>query len=102
MVAPQQIKKFTCTAEIIMALSGIKSYVSFTKTSRSVLKKIALLHARRRTPAPLLPKPPSPKGGEEAAGVGSEAGGRVADDRRLGCVQEREVLGKQKRDKEVV
>ena len=51
-------------AGIIGALSGTKSYASFTRASRSVLKRIAPLHARR-TLAPLPPKPSPLKAGDQ-------------------------------------
>ena len=41
--------------------SGIKSYSSFMKGSRSTLGKIAPLLAHRKTPPPLPPKLPLPK-----------------------------------------
>ena len=43
------------------APSGIGSYLSFVKDSRTVLRKIAPAHARRKTPPLLLPTPPPPK-----------------------------------------
>lgn len=39
----------------------IWSYSSFTKASRSVLKKIATLCAHSMAPPPLPPKPPLPR-----------------------------------------
>jgi hypothetical protein len=40
---------------------SVKSYSSFAKASRSVLKRIASLHAHRKTPPPLPPNPPPSK-----------------------------------------
>ena len=84
--------------------SGIKSYSSFMKGSRSVLRKIAPLHARRKTPPPLPPKPPPPKKTkkqleleekwEEELEETIEGWGALSS-------QEREVLRKQKRDMEM-
>jgi hypothetical protein len=60
-------EKHTSMAEIIMRGNSaadtppIKYYSSFTKASRSVLKKIAPFYARRKTPPPLPPKPPPSK-----------------------------------------
>ena len=84
--------------------SGIKSYSSFTKASRSTLRKIAPLHARRKTPPPLPPKPPPPKKTkkqleleekwEEELEETIEGWGALSS-------QERELLRKQKRDMEM-
>lgn len=84
--------------------SAIKSYSSFMKGSRSVLRKIAPLHARRKTPPPLPPKPPPPKKTkkqleleerwEEELEETIEGWGALSS-------QERELLRKQKRDMEM-
>ena len=61
-------EKPTSMAEIIRrencaaGTPSIKSYSSFAKASRSVLKRIAQLRTRRETLRPLPPKPPPPRG----------------------------------------
>jgi len=84
--------------------SGIKSYSSFTKGSRSVLKKIAPLHARRKTPPPLPPKPPPPKKTKKQLEL-EEKWEEDLEETIEGWAalssQEREVLRKQKRDMEM-
>ena len=84
--------------------SGVKSHSSLMKGSRSVLRKIAPLHARRKTPPPLPPKPPPPKKTkkqleleekwEEELEETIEGWGALSS-------QERELLRKQKRDMEM-
>ena len=84
--------------------SGIKSYSSFTKASRSALKKIAPLHARRKTPPPLPPKPPAPKKTKKQLEL-EEKWEEELEETIEGwaalSTQEREVLRKQKRDMEM-
>ena len=84
--------------------TGIKPHSSLMKGSRSALKRIAPLHARRKTPPPLPPKPPPPKKTkkqldleerwEEELEETIEGWGALSS-------QEREVLRKQKRDMEM-
>ena len=84
--------------------SGIKSHSSFMKGSRSVLKRIAPLHARRKTPPPLPPKPPPPKKTKKQLEL-EEKWEEELEETIEGWValssQEREVLRKQKRDMEM-
>jgi len=83
--------------------SSIKSYSSFMKGSRSVLKKIAPLHARRKTPPPLPPKPPPPKKTKKQLEL-EEKWEEELEETIEGWAlssQEREVLRKQKRDMEM-
>ena len=103
-------EKPTSMAEIIRrANSGagtasVKSYSSFTKVSRSVLKKIVPLHARRKTPPQLPPKPPPPKKTKKQLEL-EEKWEEELEETIEGWValssQEREVLRKQKRDMEM-
>ena len=82
----------------------IRPHSSLMKGSRSALKKIAPLHARRKTPPPLPPKPPPPKKTkkqldleekwEEELEETIEGWGALSS-------QERELLRKQKRDMEM-
>ena len=84
--------------------SGIKSYSSFMKGSRSILRKIAPLHARRKTPPPLPPKPPPPKKTKKQLEL-EEKWEEELEETIEGWTalssQEREVLRKQKRDMEM-
>jgi len=84
--------------------SGIKSYSSFMKGSRSVLRKIAPLHARRKTPPPLPPKPPPPKKTKKQLEL-EEKWEEELEETIEGWAalssQERELLRKQKRDMEM-
>jgi len=84
--------------------SRIKSYSSFMKGSRSVLKKIAPLHTRRKTPPPLPPKPPPPKKTKKQLEL-EEKWEEELEETIEGWAalssQEREVLRKQKRDMEM-
>jgi len=84
--------------------SGIKSYSSFMKGSRSALRKIAPLHARRKTPPPLPPKPPPPKKTKKQLEL-EEKWEEELEETIEGWAalssQEREVLRKQKRDMEM-
>ena len=98
-------------AEIIMRAnsatgtpSGIKSYSSLVKGSRSALRKIAPLHARRKTPPPLPPKPPPPKKTKKQLEL-EEKWEEELEETIEGWAalssQERELLRKQKRDMEM-
>ena len=84
--------------------TGIKSYSSFTKGSRSVLRKIAPLHARRKTPPPLPPKPPPPKKTKKQLEL-EERWEEELEETIEGWTaltsEERELLRKQKRDMEM-
>ena len=84
--------------------TGIKSYSSFAKGSRSVLKKIAPLHTRRKTPPPLPPKPPPPKKTKKQL-EREEKWEEELEESIEGWTalssQEREVLRRQKRDMEM-
>jgi hypothetical protein len=84
--------------------SRIKSHSSFAKGSRSVLRKIAPLHARRRTPPPLPPKPPQPKKSKKQLEL-EEKWEEELEDTIEGWAalssQERELLRRQKRDMEM-
>ena len=84
--------------------TAVKSYSSFTKGSRSVLRKIAPLHARRKTPPPLPPKPPPPKKTKKQLEL-EERWEEDLEETIEGwsalSSQERELLRKQKRDMEI-
>lgn len=84
--------------------SGIRSHSSFMKGSRSVLRKIAPLHTRRKTPPPLPPKPPPPKKTKKQLEL-EERWEEELEETIEGWValssQERELLRKQKRDMEM-
>ena len=84
--------------------SGTKSNSSFMKGSRSVLRKIAPLHARRKTPPPLPPKPPPQKKTKKQLEL-EEKWEEELEETIEGWTalssQEREVLRKQKRDMEM-
>ena len=84
--------------------SGTKSYSPFMKASRSVLKKIAPLHARRKTPPPLPPKPPPPKKTKKQLEL-EEKWEEELEETIEGWAalssQERELLRRQKRDMEM-
>ena len=84
--------------------SRAKSYSSLGKGSRSVLKKIAPLHARRKTPPPLPPKPPPPKKTKKQLEL-EEKWEEELEETIEGWTalssQEREVLRRQKRDMEM-
>ena len=104
-------EKPTSMAEIIRRAnsaagtpSKTKSYSSFMKSSRSALKKIAPLHARRKTPPPLPPKPPPPKKTKKQLEL-EEKWEEELEETIEGWAalssQERELLRKQKRDMEM-
>lgn len=84
--------------------SKIKSHSSLLKGSRTVLRKIAPLHARRKTPPPLPPKPPPPKKTKKQLEL-EEKWEEELEETIEGWTalssQEREVLRKQKRDMEM-
>jgi hypothetical protein len=84
--------------------SGVKSYSSFMKGSRTVLRKIAPLHASRKAPPPLPPKPPPPKKTKKQLDL-EEKWEEELEETIEGWAalssQERELLRKQKRDMEM-
>jgi len=84
--------------------TGIKPHSSLMKGSRSALKRIAPLHARRKTPPPLPPKPPPPKKTKKQLEL-EEKWEEELEETIEGWAalssQEREVLRKQKRDMEM-
>ena len=84
--------------------TGIKPHSSLMKGSRSALKRIAPLHARRKTPPPLPPKPPPPKKTKKQLDL-EEKWEEELEETIEGWAalssQEREVLRKQKRDMEM-
>ena len=84
--------------------AGIKPHSSLMKGSRSALKRIAPLHARRKTPPPLPPKPPPPKKTKKQLDL-EEKWEEELEETIEGWAalssQEREVLRKQKRDMEM-
>ena len=81
-----------------------KAYSPLLKGSRSALKKIAPLHARRKTPPPLPPKPPPPKKTKKQLEL-EEKWEEELEETIEGwaalSTQEREILRKQKRDMEM-
>jgi hypothetical protein len=103
-------EKSTSMVEIIRRANSaagtpsVKSYSSFVKASRSVLKEIAPLHARRKTPPPLPPRPPPQKKTKKQLEL-EEKWEEELEETIEGWValssQEREVLKKQKRDMEM-
>ena len=101
---PTSMAEIVRRANSAVGSPSVKSHSSFTKASRSVLKKIVPLHARRKSPPPLPPKPPSPKKAKKQLEL-EEKWEEELEETIDGWValssQEREVLRKQKRDMEM-